>query len=315
MAEQIQIAPRPLVTFALFAYNQEAYIREAIEGAFAQTYEPLEIILSDDCSKDGTFQIMQEMAASYKGPHRVRVRKGERNLGIAQHFNTLVEMSEGTLISAAAGDDISLPQRVERAVACFDRDPDLTFVECALDEFDETGPIHTYSIAKTGRTYSLRDIIDRPTLGLVGAGRTYRKSILMLYPPLAKDCPTEDSTSVLRCLMQGNGLYDPVATVRRRLHSENVSRVGGISAERLQNISHQYLSDIQFAVRNAFQTKEILAEVRQSLAAHIDKRIFRQLRAEGKNIFAAVAKTVVMASNRTGSILNFLRASANGLKK
>lgn len=40
----------PLVTFALFAYNQEKFIREAVEGAFAQTYESLEIILSDDCS-------------------------------------------------------------------------------------------------------------------------------------------------------------------------------------------------------------------------------------------------------------------------
>ena len=43
-------AARPLVTFALFAYNQEKYIREAVEGAFSQTYEPLEIILSDDYS-------------------------------------------------------------------------------------------------------------------------------------------------------------------------------------------------------------------------------------------------------------------------
>jgi len=40
---------RPLLTFALFGYNQEQYIREAVEGAFAQTYSPLEIILSDDC--------------------------------------------------------------------------------------------------------------------------------------------------------------------------------------------------------------------------------------------------------------------------
>lgn len=56
---------RPLVTFALFAYNQEKYIREAVDGAFSQTYEPLEIILSDDCSSDRTFEIMQEMAAAY----------------------------------------------------------------------------------------------------------------------------------------------------------------------------------------------------------------------------------------------------------
>lgn len=45
----------PLVTFALLAYSQEKYIREAVEGAFAQTYEPLEIILSDDCSSDRTY--------------------------------------------------------------------------------------------------------------------------------------------------------------------------------------------------------------------------------------------------------------------
>ena len=60
------IEERPLVTFALFAYNQERYIREAVEGAFAQTYEPLEIILSDDCSTDRTFEIMQEMVANYR---------------------------------------------------------------------------------------------------------------------------------------------------------------------------------------------------------------------------------------------------------
>lgn len=60
---------RPLVTFALFAYNQEDYVREAVQDAFAQTYEPLEIILSDDCSSDRTYQIMHEMAVAYRGPH------------------------------------------------------------------------------------------------------------------------------------------------------------------------------------------------------------------------------------------------------
>jgi len=48
---------KPLITFALFAYNQERFIREAVQGAFSQTYSPLEIIMSDDCSKDRTFDI------------------------------------------------------------------------------------------------------------------------------------------------------------------------------------------------------------------------------------------------------------------
>lgn len=101
----------PLVTFALFAYNQEKYIREAVEGALAQTYEPLEIILSDDCSRDGTHQIMCEMAASYRGPHRVVVRRNEANFGIGRHVNAAIGASTGQFIVMAAGDDFSLPDR------------------------------------------------------------------------------------------------------------------------------------------------------------------------------------------------------------
>jgi glycosyltransferase involved in cell wall biosynthesis len=44
-----------------------------VEGAFSQTYSPLEIILSDDCSSDRTFEIMEEMAREYQGPHLVKV--------------------------------------------------------------------------------------------------------------------------------------------------------------------------------------------------------------------------------------------------
>lgn len=103
---------RPLVTFALFAYNQEKYIREAIEGAFAQTYEPLEVILSDDCSSDRTFKIMKEMAASYAGPHTVKVRKSHENRGTLGHVLDVAQEARGTLLVVAAGDDCSEPMRV-----------------------------------------------------------------------------------------------------------------------------------------------------------------------------------------------------------
>jgi glycosyltransferase involved in cell wall biosynthesis len=70
-------ADPPLVTFALFAYNHEKYIREADEGAFAQTYENLETILLDDCSTDRTIEIMREMAAQVNGPHNVILNRME----------------------------------------------------------------------------------------------------------------------------------------------------------------------------------------------------------------------------------------------
>lgn len=105
---------RPLVTFALFAYNQEKYIREAVEGAFAQTYEPLEIILSDDCSTDRTFEIMEEMAKAYSGRHRIITIKQPQNIGTIDHVLAVAELSQGQLIVVAAGDDVSLPERTEK---------------------------------------------------------------------------------------------------------------------------------------------------------------------------------------------------------
>ena len=130
---------RPLVTFALFAYNQEKYIREAVEGAFAQTYQPLEIILSDDCSSDRTFEIMQEMAAAYEGPHEVRVRQSVVNKRLAGHISDVLEESRGDIISWAAGDDIAKANRTTLFVSKILECDDYVGVHSNIEEIDTNG--------------------------------------------------------------------------------------------------------------------------------------------------------------------------------
>jgi glycosyltransferase involved in cell wall biosynthesis len=110
---------RPLVTLFLYGYKQERTIRAAIEGVFAQTWQPLEIVLSDDCSPDGTFQVMQEMAAAYRGPHKVVLNRNPRNLGISAHVERIMEIASGDFIVENGGDDVSDPRRVERLVAAW----------------------------------------------------------------------------------------------------------------------------------------------------------------------------------------------------
>ena len=57
----------PLVSYVLTAYNIESFIEESVKCAFEQDYENLEIILSDDCSSDHTFDIMKNDSNSSWG--------------------------------------------------------------------------------------------------------------------------------------------------------------------------------------------------------------------------------------------------------
>ena len=240
---------RPLMTLSVIAYQQEAFIREAVEGAFAQTYEPLEIILSDDCSPDGTFAVMEAMAIAYEGPHKIVLRRNEKNLGLAGHVNEIVALAKGRYLGLAAGDDISEPSRMDQAWQAFAKSG-ASFVESGYVEIDidgvSTGRINRHA----EEDISLAQFLARKEKRNVGAARTYDLACLRRYPPLRADCPTEDTTFLLRCLMCGPGRTVPMLAIKRRLHGNNLST--GENASRLpyDNLRDQYLSDIAFANDN-----------------------------------------------------------------
>ena len=106
----------PRVTLVLFAFNQEEYVGEAIASAFDQDYPNLQIILSDDNSADGTFDLMREAADSYAGPHEVRINRTRGGEGIVQHYLHAIRHADGELVVGVAGDDMSSPRRVSRLV-------------------------------------------------------------------------------------------------------------------------------------------------------------------------------------------------------
>jgi len=104
---------RPRVSYALLCYQQEKFVRDAVRSALAQDLEPLEIILSDDCSSDGTYAILEEEARAYRGPNTVTLNRNAENLGIA-HNGKVVELAKGDLVIIAHGDDVAVPHRARR---------------------------------------------------------------------------------------------------------------------------------------------------------------------------------------------------------
>ena len=109
----------PWVSMLLLAWRQEDTVGEAIAGALAQTYSPLEIVISYDASPDGTWAAIERAVAGYRGPHRLVLNRNAANLGIGAHLSRLVALSRGELLFITAGDDVSLPMRCERTVAAW----------------------------------------------------------------------------------------------------------------------------------------------------------------------------------------------------
>lgn len=191
----------PLVTFAIFAYNQEKYIREAVQGALAQDYRPLEIIVSDDCSSDRTHAIAQEAAREVSPGLPVRVLRNEENLGLIQHFQKVAALASGEILVVAAGDDISLPDRTSKSVAALLADPGVKTLSMGVQTISPDGQL-VGSMKKTfpSGTYSWDRYRRGKPVPILGASRAYRKELLV-DPGMSPALLSEDNILVARALL------------------------------------------------------------------------------------------------------------------
>ena len=216
---------RPLASLLLIAFNQQQTIAEAIAGAVAQTWTPLEILISDDASTDDTFGAMQAAVAGYRGPHRIVLNRNPANLGIGAHLSQLVAMSRGELLFVAAGDDVSLPQRCERVVESWlASGRRLDLIASALVDTDAGGTDHATITPSDLATYrSAADLVARPP-HVIGAAQAWTRRVFDRFGPLPSGVVAEDLIMVFRAVVSGGALTlaEPLVRYRR----------GGLSSRR-----------------------------------------------------------------------------------
>ncbi len=128
----------PLVTLAL-PCHREPFLAEALESVLAQTYSPLEIIVSDDASTDGTEALVRERLAAYDGPHETFFHRNDRQMGV-ENYNAFMELARGEFVVVAHSDDVSLPNRVERLVEAW-REHDVSMVSSNGRYINEAGAV------------------------------------------------------------------------------------------------------------------------------------------------------------------------------
>ncbi len=212
-----------LVTLVVFAYNQERFIAEAVRGALSQTYSPLEILISDDCSMDRTFEVIQQVVSQYNGQHKIVVNRNAHNLGFGAHINRVMEIANGQLIVAAAGDDVSLPERVAQLYAVYARSAETVFAvfsnAIVIDEFGNQERICLK--APDTKIWSLPWIARRGG-GTLGCAQAWDRKVFDLFGQIDESVIHEDLIIPFRAALLGKVAFLDQALVLYRRHANNM---------------------------------------------------------------------------------------------
>jgi len=117
-------AAAPKVSVAMFTYNHEPFIAQAIESVLAQkTTFPIELVIGEDYSTDGTRAIVKRFAEAR--PDVIRVFLREQNVGAKENAREVLAACRGEYTALLEGDDYwTSPNKLEKQVQLLEANPD-----------------------------------------------------------------------------------------------------------------------------------------------------------------------------------------------
>lgn len=219
------------LTYILLTYNQRDTVKAAVESALRQNVRPMEIVISDDCSSDGTFTEVQAAVSGYSGHHRVILNRNTENLGLAGNLTKVHELSTGDIMIAAAGDDMSEPQRCQRVLETFAKEDPLLLCSYAkvIDPAGQPVSGNFKTALFYGETWTLKQVARSKSLYIGATGAWHRS----LYEDLGPIAPGtyEDLVLGFRAALRGR-----VSVIKEELVSYRLG--SGITS------SDAYLTDV-----------------------------------------------------------------------
>jgi O-antigen biosynthesis protein len=138
--EGVAVSERhPLISILIPNFNYVKYLATAVDSALAQTYPNFEVIVSDNCSTDGAWELLNER---YGADPRVRLYQNEQNIGMARNFDRLLQLARGTYVMCLSSDDFLFPQHLTQLEEVFAREACLDVVYCGAYFAREDGTVY-----------------------------------------------------------------------------------------------------------------------------------------------------------------------------
>lgn len=149
-----------MVSVIVPTYNHEKYIGQALDSILAQKVSfPMEILIGDDCSSDGTCEILQKYKSQY--PELIRLFLQEKNVGATRNAYNLLKNAKGKYLATLEGDDYWIDNnKIQKQINFLEKNS--TYIGCTnhftlVDENGTTLNRQTLSWVKQKQTFSLTD--------------------------------------------------------------------------------------------------------------------------------------------------------------
>ncbi len=149
------------VSIIVPVYNAERFLRHTMDSVRAQTYTDWELLLVDDCSTDGSAQLIEEYARE-KGDSRIRLISQPSNLGAAKARNRGVEEAQGRYIAYLDADDLWESVKLEHQLAFLQKE-EAAFTFTGYEFADENG-VGLGKIVRVPKTLEYREALKNTTI-------------------------------------------------------------------------------------------------------------------------------------------------------
>lgn len=167
----------PTVSVCIPTYNSASYVAQTLDSILAQTYQDVEIIVSDNASTDETVEILRE----YEATHGIQVHRNERNIGPNDNFNRLISLAKGKYTAIYHSDDLYEPTILEESVEVLDRNRDVGLVTTMAKVINAQGD-YLYSYALPGEIAAMNKSIYSFEEAFLGVVLTLDRTIFFVTP-------------------------------------------------------------------------------------------------------------------------------------
>ena len=213
------------VSAILLTYNCAKFVREAIRSLLAQDWEePLEVIVSDDASTDGTYDIVRSEVSAYRGSYVVSLRQQRTNSGSkSAHLNEVLPSVTGDIVVSFDGDDVSERSRLRRIAEAFRSRPGVNAVYSSYSVIDSLGrPFGGGSVPHPPSPVNAAEWFARADAYAAGATLAVRRAVFEAFGPL-DPAIHEDVVLPFRASLLGDTVYIDEPLVRFRRHAGSLT--------------------------------------------------------------------------------------------